>query len=195
MRLVPSRCHLGDVGEVEGCEVEGVLTWPLGLPAKSKGVIQSRSRTAILASGFAGEVNGCDSKSKSNGDPGLWVRRQSQWVRFEVEVEWRSGFVARSLWVAGEVKARGSPAMGSLFFLSLSLSLRAGAISLAHSLSLCVFRKMVFKGKIKTEINLHHKHVRTEKNFRKMHFPCTTKHPHLRKSISGNHFHPIQTQL
>ena len=87
----------------------------------------------------------------------------------------------------------GSPAMGSLFFLSLSLSLRAGAISLAHTLSLSVFRKMVFEGKIKTEINLHHKHVRTEKHFRKMHFPCTTKHPHLRKSISRNHFQPIQT--
>ena len=70
-------------------------------------------------------------KSKSNGDPGLWVRRRSQWVRFEVEALglWRevsgspvklklwvrgairsrrSGFVARSLWVAGEVGALGS---------------------------------------------------------------------------------------
>ena len=141
---------------------------------------RSRSRTAILASRFAGEVNGCDSKSK------LWVRGaiQSQ----------SSRFVVRSLWVAGEVEARGSSTMASLLPLSLSLSLRAGAISLAHSLSLSVLRKMVFEGKIKTEINLHHKHVRTEKHFRKMHFPCATKHPHLRKSIFGNHFQPIQTE-
>ena len=132
-------------------------------------------------------------------------------VEVEVEVEWRSwplGSPAKSM---SAVRSRsrtaklnddlgswrevfGSPAMGSLFFLSLSLSLRAGAISLAHTLSLSVFRKMVFEGKIKTEINLHHKHVRTEKHFRKMHFPCASKHPHLRKSISGNHFQPIQTE-
>ena len=70
----------------------------------------------------------------------------------------------------------GSPAKSKLvgrrqWPLSLSLSLRAGAISLAHSLPLSVFRKMVFEGKIKTEINSHHKHVRTEKHFQKMHFP------------------------
>ena len=53
---------------------------------------------------------------------------------------------------------------------------------------------MVFEGKIKTEIILHHKHVRTEKHFRKMHFSCATKHLYLQKSISGNNFQPIQTQ-
>ena len=114
MRLVPSRCHLGEVGEVEGCEVEGVRTWPLGLLAKSKGVIQSRSRMAILASGFAGEVKG-------------------------YEVEQRSGFVARSLWVAGKVEARGSPTMGSLFFLSLSLFARQRDLTCTLSLSLSLF--------------------------------------------------------
>ena len=124
------------------------------------------------------------------------------WVRFEVEVERRSRFVARSLWVAGKVEARGSPAMGSLFFLSLSLSFSLSLVVRGHdfththtlSLSLSVFRKMVFEGKIKTEIILRHKHVRTEKHFRKMYFPCATKYPHLQKSIFGNHFHPIQTQ-
>ena len=96
-------------------------------------------------------------------------------------------------------KVSGLPAKSKLvgrqqWALSLSLSLHAGAISLAHTLSLSVFRKMVFEGKIKTEINLHHKHVMTKKNFRKMHFPCAIKHPHLRKSISENHFQLIQTQ-
>ena len=75
---------------------------------------------------------------------------------------------------------------------ALSLSLRAGAISL--TLSLSVFQKMIFEGKIKTEIILHPTHGQTEKHFRKMYFPCATKHPHLWKSISENHFHPIQTQ-
>ena len=60
---------------------------------------RSRSRTAILASGFAGEVNGCDSKSK------LWVcGAKSLGLRWSRS----SGFVARSLWVAGEVGALGS---------------------------------------------------------------------------------------
>ena len=80
-----------------------------------------------------------------------------------------------------------------LFFLSPSLSLRAGAISLSLS-SLSVFRKMIFEGKIKTEIILHPNTRSTEKHFRKIYFPCTTKHPHLRKSISESDFHPKQTQ-
>ena len=53
-----------------------------------------------------------------------------------------SGFVGVGFWVR------------SLLPLSLSLSLRAGVISLSLS-SLSVFRKMIFEGKIKTEINLH----------------------------------------
>ena len=86
---------------------------------------RSRSRTAILASGFAGEVNGCDSKSK------LWDRG-AIWSR-------SSGFVARSLWVSGEVEAlgswrevSGSPAKSELWVRGVNA---AGAISLAHSLS------------------------------------------------------------
>ena len=171
-------------------------SWPLGSPAKSKGAIRTRGQTTILASGFAGEVKGCNSNSKSNVDPGLWVRQRSQWVRFEVKVKWRS---RTTIWVRGAKslgrrRSRSSWVAGNGLSLSLSLSLRASAISLAHSLPLSVFQKMVFEGKIKTEINSHHKHVRTEKHFQKMHFPCTTKHPHLWKSISGNHFQPIQTQ-
>ena len=79
---------------------------------------RSRSRTAILASGFAGEVNGCDSKSK------LWDR---------------GAIRSRSLWVSGEVEAlgswrevSGSPAKSELWVRGVNA---AGAISLAHSLS------------------------------------------------------------
>ena len=131
-------------------------------------------------------------KSKSNDDPSLWVRRRSQWVRFEVKVERRSQTMiwvrgakslgcrrSRSSWVAGN----GLSLLPLSLSLSLSLSVRAGAISLTLSLSLSIFRKMVFEGKIKAEIILHHKHVRTEKHFWKMYFPCATKHPHLRKSF------------
>ena len=66
--------------------------------------------------------------------------------------------------------------------------------ALSLSLSLCVFQKIRFEGKIKTEMTLHPTHGQTEKHFRKMYFPCAIKHLHLRKSISGNHFHPKQTQ-
>ena len=104
--------------------------------------------------------------------------------------------MAQSLWVASEVEARGSLAMGSLFFLSLSLSLfaRRRDLTLTLTFSLSVFRKTIFEGKIETEIILHPTHGQTKKHFRKMYFPCATKHPHLRKSISGNHFHPKQRQ-
>ena len=34
----------------------------------------------------------------------------------------------------------------------------------------------------------------TENNFRKIYFPCATKHPHLRESISKNDLKPKQTQ-
>ena len=83
---------------------------------------RSRSRTAILASGFAGEVNGCDSKLKLWG---LWCDSKSKLcVRGAKSLGRRRN---RSSWVAGEIEARGSPAMASLFFLSLSLSLCAPA--------------------------------------------------------------------
>ena len=74
---------------------------------------------------------------------------------------------------------------------ALSLSLRAGAISL--TLSLSVFQKMIFEGKIKMEMILHPNTRSTEKHFRKIYFPCATKHPHLRKSISGSDLKPKQT--
>ena len=99
--------------------------------------------------------------------------------------------MARSLWVTGEVEARGSPVMGSL---SLSLFAHGRDLTLILSLSLSVFRKMIFESKIKTKIILHPTHGQTKKHFRKMYFSCTTKHPYLRKSISRNHFHSKQTQ-
>ena len=74
-----------------------------------------------------------------------------------------------------------------------SLPLSSSSISLSLS-SLSVFRKMVFEGKIKKKIILHPNTRSTEKHFRKCYFPCATKHPHLQKSISGNDFHPKQTQ-
>ena len=58
---------LGFAGEVEGCNL---------------GVIRSRSQTAkskgakSKGSGFVGKVEGCDSKSKSNGE----VKRRSRRV-------------------------------------------------------------------------------------------------------------------
>ena len=95
---------------------------------------------------------------------------------------------SRSSWVAGD----------GLSLLPLSLSLFAHGrdltLTFTLTLSLSVFRKMIFEGKIKTEIILHLTHGQTKKHFRKMYFPCATKHPHLRKSISGNHFHPKQRQ-
>ena len=114
------------------------------------------------------------------------------WVRFEVEVERQSQ------------RVRSRRALGSGFDLSLgaislagawlargvcSLPLSSSSISLSLS-SLSVFRKMVFEGKIKTEIILHPNTRSTEKHFRKIYFPCATKHPHLRKSIFGSDFHP-----
>ena len=54
--------------------------------------------------------------------------------------------------------------------------------------------KIIFEGKIKTKIILHPNTWSTEKHFRKIYFPCATKHPHLQKSISRNDFHPKQTQ-
>ena len=36
-----------EVGEVEGCEVEGVRSWPLGSPVKSKGAILVRFEVEV----------------------------------------------------------------------------------------------------------------------------------------------------
>ena len=170
MRSVSSQCHLAEVKGVRSRRSRRVQSW------------QSQT-CAILASGFVGEVKGCDLGAiRSQSWTAIWVCGAKSLGR------WRS----QSSWVAGN----GLSLLPLSLSLSLSLSLCAPARSHLHtlSLSLSVFRKMVFEGKIKTEINLHHKHVRTEKNFRKMHFPCAIKHPHLRKRISGNHFQPIQTQ-
>ena len=122
---------------------------------------------------------------------------QRLWVR---GVIWALGSPTKSkigLWVRGPKslghrRSRSSWVAGN--GLSLSLSLCAWARSHSHSLSLSVFRKMIFESKIKTKIILHPTHGQTKKHFRKMYFSCTTKHPHLRKSISRNHFHSKQTQ-
>ena len=145
-----------EIGTWVSDKVEG-----FGSPGKSK-ALSRRSMGQRLWLWVRGVIWALGSPAKSK--IGLWV----------------CGFMARSLWVAGKVEARGSLAMGSL--------------SLSLSLSLFVFQKMIFEGKIKMEIILHQTHGQTEKHFQKMYFPCATKHPHLRKSISENHFHPKQTQ-
>jgi len=53
---------------------------------------------------------------------------------------------------------------------------------------------MRFEGKIKTEMILHPNTWSTEKHFRKIYFPCATKHLHLSKSIFGSDMKPKQTQ-
>ena len=103
------------------------------------------------------EVEGCDLKSNSSA---LWVRSLSGCDLSSRSLAGRRGVL--------------SP---SLFFLYLTLT--------QLSLSLSIFRKIVFEGKIKTEINLHPTHgqlktisenafsmrnqtpVNTEKHFRK----------------------------
>ena len=96
--------------------------------AKSKGKVERRRRTAKSK----GAIRSRTMKSKSNSSA-LWVRSLS-----------RCDLSGRSL--AGR---RGvlSP---SLFFLYLTLT--------QLSLSLSIFRKIVFEGKIKTKINLHPTH-------------------------------------
>ena len=129
----------------------------------------------------AGEVEG--SKSKIDGSKALAL---GSWCDlgfgFASEVEdWFVGSWVHGAKSLGRRQSRSSWVAGH----GLSLSL---------SLSLFVFQKMIFEGKIKMEIILHPTHGQTEKHFQKMYFPCATKHPHLRKSISENHFHPKQTQ-
>ena len=186
------------------------------------GVRSRRSQMRDLGSGFAGEVEGCDLGAIRSRSRRVRSRRAlgslaklkgAIWVRFEVKVERRSRRVrfkveVAGLWALGSISlwvrslwpelgwSEGCALSLSLLSLSLSLSLslRAGAISLSLS-SLSVFRKMIFEGKIKTEIILHPNTRSTEKHFRKIYFPCVTKHPHLRKSIFGSDFHPKQTQL
>ena len=90
-------------------------------------------------------------------------------------------------------KSDGEPIVPSLFFRSLSLSLRAGASSSPSALSL-FSGKFLFEGKIETEINLHPfkgqlKSISGKRIFRAQ--PNTRKKV---KSISGNAFHPKQTQ-
>ena len=50
---------------------------------------------------IANSVQSVPAKSKSNGDPGLWVRRRSQWVRFEVEALGSWCDSKSKLWVCG----------------------------------------------------------------------------------------------
>ena len=138
---------------------------------------QNRTEREI-GSWVSGEVEGSKSpaKSKVRGSKAL-----CSWVI------WALGSPAKSKigsWV------RGTKALGR----RRSRRLVVAGNGLFLSLSLCVFQKMRFEGKIKTEMTLHPTHGQTEKHFRKMYFPCAIKHLHLRKSISGNHFHPKQMQ-
>ena len=114
-------------------EVEGV---------RSRRVQSRQSQMcAILASGFADEVKWCDLGAiRSQSRTTIWVRGV------------KSKLVGCRQW------ALSSSSLSLSLSLFLSLSLRAGAISLTHSLSLSVFWKMIFEGKIKTKIILHPTH-------------------------------------
>ena len=73
-------------------------------------------------------------KSKSNDDPGLWVRRRSQWVRFEVEALGSWCNLKSKLWVRG-AKSLGCRQSRSSWVAGNGLSLLP--LSLSLSLSLC----------------------------------------------------------
>ena len=69
------------------------------------------------------------------------------------------------------------------------------SLSRSRFLSLSLWNS--FEVKIGTEIHFRSQSLffgSTEINFRKILFSEPTKHPHFRKSISGNDFHPKQTQ-
>ena len=127
----------------------------------------------------------------------LWLWIEGFGFAGEVE-DWFVGSWREVSRLSAKSKARGSLAMGSPFFLSLSLSLSLSLFVRRHDLtltfSLSVFQKMIFEGKIKTEIILHPTHGQIEKHFRKMYFSCATKHPHFRKSISGISLKPKQME-
>ena len=80
----------------------------------------------------------------------------------------------------------------------LELGLRIGlSLSLSLSLSLCTWVRKWFEVKIFTSNHFRVKAFKTrsnENNFRKIYFPCATKHAHLRKSIFGSDLKPKQTQ-
>ena len=81
----------------------------------------------------------------------------------------------------------------SLLPLSLSLSLRAGASSSPSALSL-FSGKFLFEGKIETEINLHPFKGQMKSISGKCIFRAQPNTRKKVKSISGNAFHPKQTQ-
>ena len=142
-------------------------------------------------------------------------RSRRLWVAGEVKGSWSKIGGSKALALGSPAKSkiglcvRGTKSLGcrrsrrlmgrrqwalSSSSLSISLFARGRDLTLTLSLSLSVFQKMIFEGKIKTEIILHPTHGQTEKNFRKMYFPCATKHPHLRKSISRISLKPKQTK-
>ena len=79
--------------------------------------------------------------------------------------------------------------LGSGFVAWSGLSL----LPLSLSLSLCVWVWKWFEVKILTETNFRVKAIKTH-GLGKIYFPCATKHPHLRKSISESNLKPKQTQ-
>ena len=108
----------------------------------------------------------------------------------------RSGFAKSN----GEVERirsrtanRSSPLSSSSLSLSLSLSLRAGASSSPSALSL-FSGKFLFEGKIETEINLHPFKGQLKSISGKCIFRAQPNTRKKVKSISGNAFHPKQTQ-
>ena len=143
---------------------------------------------SVLRSGFAIGVRYLGSRGVrdlgSRSGFAIWVREGFViWVR---EVEQRS---------RTNSKSDGEPIVLSLFFLSLSLSLSlcAGASSSPSVLSL-FSGKFLFEGKIETEINLHLFKGQLKSISGKCIFRAQPNTRKKVKSISGNAFHPKQTQ-
>ena len=117
---------------------------------------------------FITKISNENENEIGNGFAGSWVRDAT-----------------RGLWV------RGATILGFLGLQSLSLSL-----SLFLSLSLRVSGNDL-KVKFWLKIFSRSKALilrSTEILFRKIHFPCATKHPHLQKSISESDLKPKQTR-
>ena len=113
-----------------------------------------------------------------------WDRVEARSSEGEIE---RCGVIGAVLWLMRTVRSGACDHRTGAW--SSPATLKAcGRRWWALSLSLSVFQKMRFEGKIKTEMILHPTHNQTKNHFRKMYFPCTTKHPHLRKSIYGKAF-------
>ena len=128
---------------------------------------------------------GCDGFGFAIGDDESVLR--SRFAIGVCDLGSRSGFAKSNGFEVGRRTDR------PLSLLPLSLSLRAGASSSPSALSL-FSGKFLFEGKIETEINLHQFKGQLKSISRKCIFRAQPNTRKKVKSISGNAFHPKQTQ-